>query len=80
MDQRWTRMRFVSATFGLLATIIGSNWLLFGVGLIASKNIVCFDVCGDYEYGPNQFWMFLGIGLLLVGVVAVMRAVGHRRQ
>lgn len=73
-------MRFVVAILGLLASVVGSNWFFFGVGLIATNNIICFDVCPDYAYGPNQFWMLLGGGLLLAGALAVICAVGRKSQ
>lgn len=71
-------MRFVLAATGLLASVVGSHWLLFGVGLIATRNIICFDVCNDREYGPNQLWMLLGAGLFFGGVVAAMWALGRK--
>jgi len=73
-------MRFVMAVFGLLASVVGSNWLLFGVGLVATKNIICFDVCNDYNYGPNQFWMYLGGCVLLSGVLVLVWGFGRKSK
>jgi hypothetical protein len=71
-------MRIVILVVGVLAVLLGSLWLLQGVGLVRIDPIFCVADCAPLE-GPSVPWAIAGFVLLAGGIFALTRALHGRR-
>ncbi len=70
-------MRTVILIVGVVSALLGSLWLLQGLGLVRIKPILCVAECEPLE-GPSPLWAFIGLIAAVGGLAAVVYALRRR--
>lgn len=73
-------MRWVAAIVGIFAVGLGTVWTFYGFGLLAYRNLICFDVCGLWQSGPENFFVWVGLSVLALGIASISLAVSYQRK
>ena len=64
-------MRIVALIFGVVAVLLGTLWLLQGLGTVHILPILCFADCAPIQ-GPSLAWAVVGAITIAVGGLAVL--------
>jgi hypothetical protein len=64
-------MKIAALLFGTVAALLGSLWLLQGLGIVQLAPILCFADCAPVE-GPSTKWAVIGAATLCAGIAAVV--------
>jgi hypothetical protein len=62
---------------GVLAALLGSLWLLQGLGIVHIEPILCVAECEALQ-GPSATWAIAGLATLIGGILAVVYALKGR--
>ena len=65
-------MRKLILAASVLAIVLGSLWLIQGLGLVHVRPILCVADCDPVE-GPSLGWALAGAILALLGLVGIYR-------
>lgn len=52
-------MRTLALVFSTIAVMLGTLWLLLGLGIVHLRPILCFVDCGPIQ-GPSVTWAIIG--------------------
>lgn len=55
---------------GIFVMLLGTLWLLQGLGIVVMQPVLCFANC-DYVQGPSALWAAIGVSSLVAGLVAI---------
>ena len=61
--------RIVAFVFAIISILLGSLWLLQGLGLVHVRPILCFADCATIQ-GPSLTWAVVGAIAFFVGGLA----------
>ena len=66
-------MKSLTAIFGAIAVLLGSLWILQGLGAVQIRPILCFVECAPIQ-GSSRTWTIIGFLMVATGVVAIVRS------
>ena len=69
-------MKIAALVVGVIAVLLGSLWLLQGIGLRIDP-ILCFAECEPLE-GPSPLWAVIGFVVLAAGLAALVYSLRRR--
>lgn len=62
--------RIILMIFGVITVVLGSLWLLQGLGLVHIRPILCFGDCAPIQ-GLSTTWAVIGAFALAVGGICI---------
>jgi hypothetical protein len=66
-------MKKLTLFCGVIAVLLGSLWLLQGLGVVQIRPILCFVDCAPIQ-GASRTWTVIGLLVVAAGVVAIVRS------
>lgn len=66
-------MKNLTLFCGVIAVLLGSLWLLQGLGVVQIRPILCFVDCAPIQ-GASRTWTVIGFLMVAAGVVAIVRS------
>lgn len=66
-------MKKLTLFCGVIAVLLGSLWLLQGLGVVQIRPILCFVDCAPIQ-GASRTWTVIGFLMVAAGVVAIVRS------
>jgi hypothetical protein len=72
-------MKLLIGVVGALAAMLGTLWLLQGLGAVHMRPILCVADCAPIQ-GSSPTWAVIGGVVAVIGVLAVVYAVRRPRR
>jgi hypothetical protein len=66
-------MKMLARIVGVICLMLGSLWLLQGLGVVHVRPILCFADCAPVQ-GPSLMWAIIGLLLVSAGAFAIFRS------
>jgi uncharacterized membrane protein (Fun14 family) len=66
-------MKMLARIVGVICLMLGSLWLLQGLGVVHVRPILCFADCAPVQ-GPSLMWAIIGLLLVSAGALAIFRS------
>lgn len=63
-------MRTFKIVAGVLSVLLGTLWLLQGLGVVHLRPILCFANCAPIQ-GPSLTWAVVGALMIFAGVLGL---------
>lgn len=64
-------VRLLALLFGIITFLLGTLWLLQGLGIVHVRPILCFADCAPVQ-GPSVTWTTIGAIAMAVGASCVL--------
>ena len=66
-------MKSLTVIFGVITVLLGSLWMLQGLGVVQIRPILCFVECAPIQ-AASRTWTIIGFLMVTTGVVAIVRS------